>query len=203
MKFLIFLGLVALAMGSEECTEERATGCLDGLLTAVVNDASENELCRELRSSVDCLRDTVDECLGDEKDDEVEEGLQDLENIYKENCGGDLGDEDEDDRIPKEVQKCFEDNQDYIYECIEEGSTAALELAMDQDNMDENFLQCLIYSMISECFVDRMREKCGEEAAEVAEKELNDAPKEIEEACEAAGSLIAHEFELLEDRKKK
>ena len=189
--------------GAEECSEEKAEACVDTLLSSILGDTTEEEVCKELRTSIDCLRSTVEECLGDEVDDEIEEGLQELEKVLNDNCKSEDSEDGKDDE-DEEIQKCFEDNEDYIYECIYEGSTQALTLMIEKgDELDENVLQCTMYAMMSGCFVDRIGEKCGQKAAGIAEEEMNDLPEEIKEACEAAGEIETQSFQLLENKKRK
>ena len=39
-----------------------------------------------MRSSVDCLKDAVEDCFGDERDPEIEEGLEEMEKALRANC---------------------------------------------------------------------------------------------------------------------
>lgn len=63
-----------------------------------------------------------------------------------------------------------------------------------------------MYGMMTGCFVERVREKCGEKAATLADKELSDLPEEIEEACRAVGEIdtdIIEGIHLLDNDKRK
>ena len=38
---------------------------------------------------MDCLKNAVDDCFGDERDAEIDEGLDELEKVLKDNCESD------------------------------------------------------------------------------------------------------------------
>ncbi|KFM79739.1 hypothetical protein X975_14832, partial [Stegodyphus mimosarum] len=182
MQFIVVVFLVALAMGkAEECGEEKAEQCVDNLLTLLLGDTNEQEVCRELRLTVDCLRSAAEECLRGERDEELEEGLQELENLIKDNCPNIEMVEDPEEAA---MAKCFDDNEEYMYECIFEGQSKGMSLVLTRGSeLNEDLLICSMYSYMAHCFVDRAREKCGSKAADLLEKELEDAPEEILTAC--------------------
>ncbi|XP_035212559.1 uncharacterized protein LOC118186560 [Stegodyphus dumicola] len=200
MKFIVVVFLAALAMGkAEECGEEKAEQCVDNLLTLLLGDTTEEEVCRELRLTVDCLRNAAEECLRGQSDEEVEEGLRELENLIKDNCQNIEMIEDPEEAA---MAKCFDDNEEYMYECIFEGQSKGMSLVMTRGSeLKEDALICSMYSFMANCFVDRAREKCGSKAADVLEEELQDAPQEIQDACNNVGELEMIDFSLL--RKKK
>ncbi|GFY29001.1 hypothetical protein TNCV_4721291 [Trichonephila clavipes] len=68
----------------EECAE-KAGECLGNLLAAVLGDNDE-EVCSELREMTSCLQEIADKCLGEEKDDELDQDLREMNNLIAENC---------------------------------------------------------------------------------------------------------------------
>ncbi|GIY77455.1 DUF19 domain-containing protein [Caerostris extrusa] len=202
LKVVILLAILATVsvQGDEDCGEEKAGECVERLLATLLrdDDVSEEEVCSELRAVADCLRDAADECLGDDRDPEIDEGLKELDDLLQQNCPTVSKRESDD------LEECVKTMEDDIMDCIADSVANALEKVMQspESEVDENELKCSMYNSVTTCIVDKIEAKCGEEAGLQMLEEMLDIPDEIKEACDSVSSLN-NIFEYEIDKKKK
>ncbi|CAL1275066.1 unnamed protein product [Larinioides sclopetarius] len=186
----------------EECGDEKASECIANLLMAVLNDESEEEICRVLKVTSQCLDETADECFGDNKDPELEDGLRELRQIVATNCPRD------DSEIPDEIDECVGKLEDELMECVSDSIAETLNSIMqlpgDQEP-DENEIKCSMYETVSRCVVKKVEDNCGKEAGQIALAEMVDAPEDIKENCQlpnARDALKGLMYDIAKRRKK-
>ncbi|GFT87364.1 DUF19 domain-containing protein [Nephila pilipes] len=182
----------------EECGEEKAGECVGKLLLAVLGDTSEEEVCSELRDVTNCLREVADECLGEERDAEIDEGLQELNNLIAENCPAV-------EEVDDALKECVEKIEDELLECLGEGVSQALGAILDdsgESETDEDAVKCLMYNTVTNCVTQQIRESCGIETSKRTLDAMMEVPSDIRASCgePATKDLLQS---LFDKRKKK
>ncbi|GFU06650.1 uncharacterized protein TNCV_4352491 [Trichonephila clavipes] len=160
----------------EECAE-KAGECVGILLAAVLGDNNEEEVCSELREMTSCLQEVVDNCLEEEKDDEVDKDLQEINNLIAENCPAVA-------EVENEVKECIEKIEDEAVECLGDAVSQALSKVLEApDELDMDSLKCSMYKSVVSCISDQIRTSCGIEAPRKTLEALIDLPDDIQESC--------------------
>ncbi|KAF8795218.1 hypothetical protein HNY73_003091 [Argiope bruennichi] len=146
LKIVFLFLLIAFAYGEQEleveedeCGDEKAGECIKNLLLAVLSDESDEEICRVLKETSQCLDETADECFGENIDKELEDGLRELRQITATNCPRTEGE------IPDEIEQCVTGLEDELIECVSDSVADALnniiQLTGDEEP-DENEIKC-------------------------------------------------------------
>ncbi|KAG8177773.1 hypothetical protein JTE90_010349 [Oedothorax gibbosus] len=195
------------AFSSQECGVDRANECKQILLDILFGDFTEEEACGEFYGVSNCLRNVVDDCLGEEEHREVEQTLKEFEDFLDNKCGaiseGDTGDENV-------VDKCLEKNQEYLMQCIFDEETGDINKLLDVNSIpadiDPEFVKCYLYGLMAHCVVGRSWDRCGEAGGERAAYQLSSGvPSSVMDSCysqpDSAEEIFA--FNLLRQRKKR
>ncbi|GBM02712.1 hypothetical protein AVEN_40790-1 [Araneus ventricosus] len=186
----------------EECGDEKAGECIANLLLAVLSDESEEVICRALKETSQCLDETADECFGDNKDPELEDGLQELRQIVATNCPRGDGE------IPDDIEQCVTGLEDELMECVSDSIAQTLDNIIQlpgDEEPDENEIKCSMYETVSRCVVKKVEDSCGKEAAQIALAEMVDAPEDIKENCQlpnARDALKGLMYDIAKRRRK-
>jgi len=152
--------------------------------------------CRELGNVIECLDKAVESCAGDEFEETLKMFIEQSKYIKKEECKIDLLSED------NEIQECFEENIDYLYDCMHEGVAKVTELLADRED-DEHFSErqeCGLFIEVTFCAARKLDEKCGREAVKEFARKAT-VPDGIRDACETVGIVISSGLD--EDKRKK
>ncbi|GFR22877.1 DUF19 domain-containing protein [Trichonephila clavata] len=198
LKFLfLFIALAfAHAQNLEGECEEKAGECLGKFLVAVLGDTSEEEACSEFNDVINCLQEFVDECVGEEKDDEIDQKLQELRNLIADNCP-DVAEE-----VDNDIKECVQKIDDEIVECLGEGISQVMSSALESPNeVDEDSIKCSLYKSVLNCVAEQVRKNCGIEGAKKTLESMMDIPDEIKESCSEPPTKDL--IEALFDRRKK
>ncbi|KAG8174432.1 hypothetical protein JTE90_011735 [Oedothorax gibbosus] len=199
-----FLVIVCGAFASQECGVDRANECKQILLDILFGEFTEEEACGELHGVSKCLRNVVDDCLGEEEHPEVEQSLKEFEDFLDNNCGASS------EGVEDGVDKCLEKNQEYLLQCIFDEETGDINKLLDVSSIpadiDPEFVQCYLYGRMAHCVVGRSEERCGESGGERAAEQLSGGvPSSVMDSCysqpDSAEEIFT--FNLLGQRKKR
>ncbi|XP_054707568.1 uncharacterized protein LOC129217313 isoform X2 [Uloborus diversus] len=187
---VIFASLLASSTSSCDLNEIRKCWSDFWPLMFDFQEQDQDEICKNLEDGVKCLRSSTVACV---EDNSVEaEVLNELDELVNYACTEDsevedseaLSDTEDED---EEDDECLTENSDYIFGCLAEGKRKVLTLLMQNGrNANGKDLKCTMYSILADCFVERVQEKCGEEAGKAAREEMDDVPEDIKDACENA-----------------